>query len=151
MTIDEIRTMYTSAGDIIFRTAIGWLTEVGTNTAINEKPDKLLMIEDYVKACAADIAESPEYKSKINDALCLDRKTVYLVYYEDEDTDKYAVGVYSTYEVAMRTYAKTRERIAKAYNLDNKKVEEDDDSICVFGPCYELCARAYISQEDIEE
>lgn len=150
MTISEIRTKYTSAGDIIFRTAIGWLVEVGTDTAIKEKPDKLLMIEDYVKACAADIAESPEYKSRINDIFQSDKRIVYLVYYEDEEVVKKVVGIYSTYESAMQKYTKVRERITKDYDLDSINVDEDDGYINACSADHDLYVEAYISPEVVE-
>lgn len=151
MTISEIRTKYTSAGDIIFRSAIGWLMEVGTNTAKSEKPDKLDMIEDYVKACAADIAESPEFRSRIADAFKIDKKMVYLVNYEDEETVKYVVGVYLTHEAAMRAYAGVREQIKQDYDLDALTVEQDDDSINAWDYGYMHYVSAYVDAEEVEE
>ena len=151
MTISEIRTEYTSAGDIVFRTAIGWLTEVGTNTAKSEKPDKLEMIEDYVKACAADIAESPEFRSRIADAFQTDKKMVYLVYYEDEETVKYVVGVYLTHKAAMRAYAGVRAQIKHDYDLDAMTVEQDDDSIYAWDYGYMHYVSACIYAKEVEE
>lgn len=151
MTIGEIRTQYTSAGDIIFRTAIGWLTEVGANTARSEKPDKLEMVEDYVKACAADIAESPEFRSRIADAFKIDKKMVYLVNYEDEEMVKYVVGVYLTHEAAMRAYAGVREQIKQDYDLDAMTVEQDDDSIYAWDYGHMHYVSACIHAEEVEE
>lgn len=152
MTIGEIRTEYTSAGDIIFRTAIGWLTEVGANTARSEKPDKLEMIEDYVKACAADIAESPEFRSRIADAFQTDKKMVYLVYYESDRVVKEVQSIHKTFESAMKAYADIRKQILEDYDIDDDmEVEEDESSICTHDSTWNTYAEARVSAEEVEE
>lgn len=151
MTISEIRTKYTSAGDIIFRTAIGWLTEVGTNTAKSEKPDKLEMIEDYVKACAADIAESPEFNSRIADAFRTDKKMVYLVYYESDMIEKEVQSIHQTSESAIKAYREIRKRIASDYNLNLMEVEEDSYAISASTRDGRIYVEAYVSAKEVEE
>lgn len=162
MTISEIRTKYTSAGDIIFRTAIGWLTEGGTDTAKSEKPDKLEMIEDYVKACAADIAESPEFGSRIADAFRTDKKMVYLVYYESDRVVKEVQSIHKTFESAMKAYTDIRKQILEDndiddmkveedYDIDGMKVEEDKSSISIHDSMWNTYDAAYISAEEVEE
>ena len=151
MTIGEIRTKYTSAGDIIFRTAIGWLTEVGANTARSEKPDKLEMVEDYVKACAADIAESPEFRSRIADAFKTDKKMVYLVYYESDRVVKEVQSIHKTFESAMKAYNEIRQQIAEDYDLNNMEVEDDKSSISAGTPDWQTYVEASVSAEEVEE
>lgn len=152
MTISEIRTKYTSAGDIIFRTAIGWLTEFGANTARSEKPDKLEMVEDYVKACAADIAESPEFRSRIADAFQTDKKMVYLVYYESDRVVKEVQSIHKTFESAMKAYADIRKQILEDYDIDDDmEVEEDESSICTHDSTWNTYAEARVSAEEVEE
>lgn len=151
MTISEIRTKYTSAGDIIFRSALGWLIEVGTNTAKSERPDKLEMIEDYIKACAADIAESPAFRSRIDDAFRTDKKMVYLVYYKNDRVVKEVQSIHKTDESAMKAYREIRKQIAEDYDLDSMEVEESDSAISAGTRDWQTYVEAYVSAEEVEE
>lgn len=150
MTISEIRAKYTSAGDIIFRSAVGWLMEVGANSARTDRPEELEMIEDYVKACAADIAESPEFDSRIADAFKTDRK-VYLVYCESDRVGKEVQSIHQTYESAIKAYSEIRKQIAADYNLNLMEVEEDDYAISASTRDGRIYVEAYVSAKEVEE
>ena len=65
MKLNDVKSKYTSAGDIIYRIALQLVLAKGTEEAKRSKPEILNTIDSYILGCAAEIAESDDFVDSI--------------------------------------------------------------------------------------
>lgn len=132
MKLNDVKSKYTSAGDIIYRIALQFVLAKGTEEAKRSKPEILNTIDSYILGCAAEIAESDDFVDSMTRP---ETQFVWVVTHkDDDDTDSPLVSplvdsVYATREGAVAEIRRQKNELMDMYGLDEIRFITDDDEI----------------------
>lgn len=128
MKLNDVKSKYTSAGDIIYRTAFQFVLAKGTDEAKQSRPKKLDTIDSYILACAADIADAEDF---VDSMARPETQFVWVVIHkDDDDTDGPLDGsVYATREGAVAEIRRQKNKLIDMYGLEGIRFITDDDEI----------------------